>query len=152
MIFINSFKWQQTLWATQNSKTLYIVPIIQSTWNHLWHLLTLALPSVLSRCWLGSRKGIRPVKTERWGAGVLSVWSEVLTVQENTDKTNSIQIRKIQHSASKRGELILQRPRAHTRRTVWHHCTPKKSYPGILAYTYVAHRATLDVHSEFKTS
>jgi len=28
------------------------------------------LPSVLWRCWLGSRKGIRPVKTEWWGAGV----------------------------------------------------------------------------------
>jgi len=29
------------------------------------------LPSVLWRCWLGSRKGIRPVKTEWWGAGVV---------------------------------------------------------------------------------
>ena len=29
------------------------------------------LPSVLSRCWLGGRKGIRPVKTEWWGAGVV---------------------------------------------------------------------------------
>jgi len=28
------------------------------------------LPSVLRRCWLGDRKGIRPVKTEWWGAGV----------------------------------------------------------------------------------
>ena len=26
------------------------------------------MPSVLWRCWVGSRKGIRPVKTERWGA------------------------------------------------------------------------------------
>jgi len=26
---------------------------------------------VLRRCWLGVRKGIRPVKTERWGAGVV---------------------------------------------------------------------------------
>jgi len=26
---------------------------------------------VLWRCWLGSRKGIRPVKTEWWGAGVV---------------------------------------------------------------------------------
>jgi len=34
--------------------------------------------SVLSRCWLGGRKGIRPVKN--WSGGVLawlSVWSEV---------------------------------------------------------------------------
>ena len=29
------------------------------------------VPSVLSRCWLGSRKGIRHVKTEWWGAGVV---------------------------------------------------------------------------------
>jgi len=29
------------------------------------------LPSVLWRCWLGSRKGIRPAKTEWWGAGVV---------------------------------------------------------------------------------
>ena len=28
------------------------------------------VPSVLWRCWLGGRKGIRPVKTEWWGAGV----------------------------------------------------------------------------------
>jgi len=31
----------------------------------------LVLLSVLWRCWLGGRKGIRPVKTERWGAGVV---------------------------------------------------------------------------------
>ena len=29
------------------------------------------LPSVLSRCWLGGRKGIRPVKNEWWGVGVV---------------------------------------------------------------------------------
>ena len=29
------------------------------------------LPSVLWRCWLGGRKGIRPVKTEWWSAGVV---------------------------------------------------------------------------------
>ena len=28
-------------------------------------------PSVLWHCWLGCRKGIRPVKTEWWGAGVV---------------------------------------------------------------------------------
>jgi len=28
-------------------------------------------PSVLWRCWLGGRKGIRPVKTEWWGTGVV---------------------------------------------------------------------------------
>ena len=29
------------------------------------------VPSVLWRCWLGGRKGIRPVKNEWWGAGVV---------------------------------------------------------------------------------
>jgi len=33
--------------------------------------LLLNLPSVLWRCWSGCRKGIRPVKTEWWGAGVV---------------------------------------------------------------------------------
>ena len=30
-----------------------------------------ALPSVLWHCWFGGRKGIRPVKSEWWGAGVV---------------------------------------------------------------------------------
>ena len=34
-------------------------------------LLPICLPSVLCRCWLGGRKGIRPVKTEQWGTGVV---------------------------------------------------------------------------------
>ena len=29
------------------------------------------MPSVLWRCWTGGRKGIRPVKTEWWGAGMV---------------------------------------------------------------------------------
>ena len=29
------------------------------------------MPSVLWRCWLGGSKGIRPVKNEWWGAGVV---------------------------------------------------------------------------------
>jgi len=37
-----------------------------------------SLPSVLWRCWLGGRKGIRPVKTEWWDAGVV-IWYEVQT-------------------------------------------------------------------------
>ena len=43
---------------------------------HLWIIFTYLLfatsvPSVLWHCWLGGRKGIRPVKTEWWGAGVV---------------------------------------------------------------------------------
>jgi len=31
----------------------------------------LTVPSVLRRFWLGDRKGIQPVKTEWWGAGMV---------------------------------------------------------------------------------
>ena len=40
----------------------------------LWYLITgywLLVPSVLWRCWLCGRKGIRPIKTEWWGTGVV---------------------------------------------------------------------------------
>jgi len=37
----------------------------------LTSLVSLFLHSVLWRCWLGGRKGIRPVKTEWWGAGMV---------------------------------------------------------------------------------
>jgi len=33
----------------------------------------LDVPSVVRRCWLDDRKGIRPVKTEGWGAGMV-IW------------------------------------------------------------------------------
>jgi len=33
--------------------------------------ISIILPSVLRRCWLGGRKGVRPVKTEWLGAGVV---------------------------------------------------------------------------------
>jgi len=36
----------------------------------IWKQLS-DVPSVLWRWWLGSRKGIRPVKTEWWGAGIV---------------------------------------------------------------------------------
>jgi len=39
--------------------------------NYLTCTLIRMLPSVLWRCWLGGRKGIWPVKTEQWGAGVV---------------------------------------------------------------------------------
>ena len=37
----------------------------------LLNLLLLLVPSVLWRCWLGGRKGIRPVKNEWWGSGMV---------------------------------------------------------------------------------
>ena len=42
-------------------------------------LSRLLLPSVLWLCWLGGRKGIRPVKNRGWVLAWLSVWSEVQT-------------------------------------------------------------------------
>ena len=36
-----------------------------------YYLWVPASSSVLWRCWLGGRKGIQPVKTEWWGAGVV---------------------------------------------------------------------------------
>jgi len=38
-------------------------------------IIVYGMPSVLWHCWLGGRKGIRPVKTELWGAGVV-IWLE----------------------------------------------------------------------------
>ena len=40
-------------------------------WQQTLQVLYTPVPSVLWRCWLGSMKGIRPVKTEWWGAGVV---------------------------------------------------------------------------------
>jgi len=39
------------------------------------HYCQWLLPSVLWRCWLGGRKGIRPVKNKWWDAGVV-IYSE----------------------------------------------------------------------------
>jgi len=36
-----------------------------------FNFIAFLLPSVLWRCWLGGRKGIWPVKTEWWGAGMV---------------------------------------------------------------------------------
>ena len=36
-----------------------------------YRLIVLFMPSVLWRCWLGGRMGIRSAKTEWWGAGVV---------------------------------------------------------------------------------
>ena len=46
---------------------------VRSLSKNYWRfsLVTVWLPSVLWHCWLGGRKGIRPVKTEWWGAGVV---------------------------------------------------------------------------------
>ena len=53
---------------------------ITGHYNFLLHCVLNVLPSVLWRCWLGGRKGIRPVKKLSGGVlAWLSVWSEVQT-------------------------------------------------------------------------
>ena len=44
---------------------------LAQTLNKVCMCLSTFLSSVLWRCWLGGRKGIRPVKTEWWGAGMV---------------------------------------------------------------------------------
>ena len=39
--------------------------------SFVWSFIVYFMPSVLWHCWLGGRKGIWPVKTERWGAGMV---------------------------------------------------------------------------------
>ena len=63
---------------------LAVTSKIQLTYNVFWIYVSLTcnffIPSMLWCCWLGSRKGIRPVK--KLSSGVLawlSVWSEVQT-------------------------------------------------------------------------
>ena len=57
----------------RRSVFLTVLLILLDDWHNLftYFLFTSILePSVLWRCWLGGRKGIRPVKTEWWGAGI----------------------------------------------------------------------------------
>ena len=55
----------------------YSVVNIQCRW---------CMPSVLWHCWLGGRKGIRPLKTERWGAGV------VICLEQGADCLRMVQL------------------------------------------------------------
>ena len=68
---INWFYW---LFGMINQEKIWH-NILQICPPHLSDVATfnsiLTMPSVLWRCWLGGRKGIRPVKTEWWGAGVV---------------------------------------------------------------------------------
>jgi len=50
----------------------------RSRFHDFWRYINLCvcmyvkiLPTVLWSCWLGGRKGIQPVKTEQWGAGMV---------------------------------------------------------------------------------
>ena len=64
-----------SLWNLPSSSVLQIYISMFIVYSDVWYL---SMPSVLWRCWLGSRKGIRPVKKLSGGVLVwLSVWSEV---------------------------------------------------------------------------
>ena len=55
-----NWRWKIIYWADDfNSGLLKIISKVHWIW---WLLITNYLPSVLWHCWLGSRKGIRPVK------------------------------------------------------------------------------------------
>ena len=59
-------------WAQMALQHIFVFHWL-TTWqcNNITLSILLHVPSVLWRCWLGGRKGIRPVKTEWWGAGVV---------------------------------------------------------------------------------
>jgi len=62
---------EKTSWHRYGRKLRYCHPV---------YMPSVLLPSVLWRCWLGGRKGIRPVKKLSCGVlAWLSVWSEVQT-------------------------------------------------------------------------
>ena len=52
---------------------------VQVCWKLVLMLLKDFVPSVLRRCWLGGRKGIRPVKIEWWGTGM------VISLEQDAD-------------------------------------------------------------------
>ena len=58
-------------WCHCCPKPCHFLPHLNRDWFYLSYLPSVLLPSVLWCCWLGSRKGIRPVKTEWWGAGMV---------------------------------------------------------------------------------
>ena len=64
-------KWN--LWHQHSTLEIHTLPSSLPPRNSLCKELygNYKLPSVLWHCWLGGRKGIRPVKTERWGAGMV---------------------------------------------------------------------------------
>jgi len=59
----NHTEFNQVAKSCPNFKTAFL--------HNLVNILLNLLPSVHWDCWLGGRKGIRPVKTEWWGAGVV---------------------------------------------------------------------------------
>jgi len=65
---------KQILYLTTEIRHLYVG--IHRSAQFIFEYFLYALPSVLWRCWLGSRKGIRPVKN---GVGVVGFWRNYLS-------------------------------------------------------------------------
>jgi len=57
--------------AYKSHPSSFILILHTYSWSINFVLVLSFVPSVLWRCWLGGRKGIRPVKTEWWGAGMV---------------------------------------------------------------------------------
>ena len=68
-----SVKWENTVHIPQqmtNSRTQFLLQRLD--WLFDFDIIADRVPSVLWRCWLGARKGIRPVKKhDWWGAGMV---------------------------------------------------------------------------------
>ena len=67
-------------------ETFLLLGLLSPTFNNIF-------PSVLWRCWLGGRKGIRPVKTEWWATGV------VICLEQGTD-LHMAQLMPLPHTVS----------------------------------------------------
>jgi len=63
----------------RTSNWFHHVPDSARNWRRAFldsaSFISFFMPSVLWHCWLGGRKGIRPVKTEWWGTGLV-IWLE----------------------------------------------------------------------------
>jgi len=73
LIKVTWFPWKK--WMSLKTAGCYVAWLLEfqaSNITRYGNPLDLGqVPSVLWRCWLGGRKGIRPVKTECWGTGVV---------------------------------------------------------------------------------
>ena len=88
VIFTDTKQWQESFQCGQSQWTRHMHSLVSenhheftsqitatttvSATNSLrpnWYAEREVKPSVLWRCWLGGRKGIRPVKTEWWDVG-----------------------------------------------------------------------------------
>ena len=85
LIFFQTFKWNSTLMAVLKTLCKVITHrfCLQDATQPIAISTPLVVeqytPSVLWRCWLGGRKGIRPVKMSVGVLAWLSVWSKVQT-------------------------------------------------------------------------